>query len=182
MRGVIVRLWRYYNTPNGKKMFRYTMVSVISTGVSTVVLLLVYGVFRVWTEVPSAVFGNVVATVPSYYLNRTWAWGKTGRSHVRREILPFWTLAIVGILLSVATESEARHIGLAHFHNDHLARTVLVLGANFLAFGILWVVKLLVFNRLFKVTPVSGTADLEGDPGRGEGSDLVETGPLPFGR
>jgi putative flippase GtrA len=169
MREMVVRLWRYYNTPNGKKMFRYTMVSVISTAVSTVVLLLVYGVFRWWTEVPSAVVGNMVATVPSYYLNRTWAWGKTGRSHVRREIIPFWTLAVVGILLSVGTESEARHIGLAHFAHDHLDRTVLVLGANFLAFGFLWVVKLLVFNRLFKVAPVDDQSM----------SELVETGPLP---
>ena len=155
-------------------MFRYTMVSVISTGVSTVVLLLVYGVFRWWTEVPSAVFGNLVATVPSYYLNRTWAWGKTGRSHVRREIIPFWTLAVVGILMSVVTETEARHLGLTYFPHHHLARTALVLGANFVAFGILWVVKLLVFNRLFKITaghgPSVGADEIEG-------ADLVEAGP-----
>jgi putative flippase GtrA len=178
MRGVIRRLWRYYHTPSGKKMFRYTMVSVVSTAVSTVVLLLVYGVFRVWTEVPSALFGNLVATVPSYYLNRSWAWGKTGRSHMRREVLPFWTLSIAGMLLSVATESEARHIGLAHFEHDHLARTVLVLGANFLAFGILWVVKFLVFNRLFKLAPVGHHAAADRSSERDEGSELVEAGPL----
>jgi putative flippase GtrA len=174
MRDAVERLWRYINTPNGKKMFRYTMVSVISTAVSTVVLLLVYGVFRWWTEVPSAVVGNLVATVPSYYLNRTWAWGKTGRSHVRREIIPFWTLAVVGILMSVVTESEARHLGLTYFPHHHLARTVLVLGANFAAFGILWVVKLLVFNRLFKITaghgPSVGADEIED-------AELVEAGP-----
>jgi len=174
MRDVALRLWRYYNTPAGKKMFRYTMVSVISTAVSTVVLLLVYGVFRVWTEVPSALFGNVVATVPSYYLNRNWAWGKSGRSHLTREVLPFWTLSIAGILLSVATESGARHIGLSHFAHHHVVRTILVLGANFLAFGILWVVKFLVFNRLFRHHPVNEVpaADARrGDP------ELVEAGP-----
>ena len=175
MRDAVERLWRYINTPNGKKMFRYTMVSVISTGVSTVVLLLVYGVFRWWTEVPSAVFGNVVATVPSYYLNRTWAWGKTGRSHIRREIIPFWTLALAGILMSVVTESGARHLGLTYFPHHHLARTALVLGANFLAFGILWVVKLLVFNRLFKITPGHGLVGGDGLPGDAE---LVEAGPV----
>ena len=178
MRDVVVNLWRYFNTPSGKKMFRYTMVSVISTGVSTVVLLLVYGVFRVWTEVPSAVFGNLVATVPSYYLNRTWAWGKTGRSHIRREIIPFWTLALAGILLSVVTESEARHIGLSYLRHDHLARTVLVLGANFLAFGLLWVVKLLVFNRLFKIATPHHSVGVDDDPGHEEGSELVEAGPV----
>jgi len=178
MRGVIVRLWRYYNTPSGKKMFRYSMVSVISTAVSTVVLLLVYGVFRVWSEVPSALFGNLMATVPSYYLNRSWAWGKTGRSHVRREVIPFWTLSIAGILLSIATESGARHVGIEHFEHDHLARTVLVLGANFLAFGILWVVKFLAFNRLFKLVPVGHGSSMHRDSVSDENSELVETGPV----
>jgi putative flippase GtrA len=178
MRGVIVRLWRLYNTPRIKKMARYSMVSVISTAVSTLVLLLVYGVFRLWTEVPSSIFANMVATVPSYYLNRTWVWGKTGRSHVRREIVPFWTLSIGGMLLSIGTESEARHIGLAHFQSHHLVRTVLVLGANFLAFGILWVIKFLVFNRLFHVAP-GADPTTEQDSDRDGGPELVEAGPLP---
>jgi len=177
MRDVVERLWRYLSTPGGKKMFRYTMVSVISTAVSTVVLLLVYGVFRVWTEVPSTLFANMVATVPSYYLNRSWAWGKTGRSHVRREIVPFWTLSIAGMLLSIVTESEARHIGIAHFDHDHLVRTVLVLGANFLAFGILWVVKFLAFNRLFKVASADDASTPDGSPENDGGPELVEAGP-----
>ena len=172
MSSLVVRLWRSYNTPAGKKMFRYTMVSVISTGVSTLVLLIVYGVLRVWSEVPSALFGNILATVPSYYLNRRWAWGKTGPSHVWREVVPFWTLSIAGILLSVATESEARHVGIAHFDHDHAIRTVLVLGANLLAFGVLWIVKFLVFNRLFHVPGAHGvTAPPSGTTADGE---LVE--------
>jgi putative flippase GtrA len=141
-------------------MFRYTMVSVISTLVSVTVLGLVYGVFQWWTEVPSTLFANVVATVPSYYLNRSWAWGKTGRSHVRREVLPFWGLSIAGMLLSIVTSTEARNIGLAHFAHHHTIRTLLVLGANLMAFGVLWVVKFLVFNRLFHVSPVSEDAEL----------------------
>ena len=39
-------------------------------------------------------------------------------------------------------------------------RTLLVLGANLMAFGVLWVVKFLVFNRLFHVSPVSEDAEL----------------------
>jgi putative flippase GtrA len=156
----LVRLWRLRKTPEGKKMFRYTMVSVISTGVSFATLALVYGVFKVWTEVPSTLFANVVATVPSYYLNRNWAWGKSGRSHLRREVLPFWGLSIVGILLSILTSSVARSFGIHHFEHDHLARTVLVEGMNLFAFAILWVAKFIVFQRLFR-TPTAG--DTGGD-------------------
>ena len=46
----LVSLWQLRKTPEGKKMFRYTMVSVISTGVSVATLALVYGVFKVWTR------------------------------------------------------------------------------------------------------------------------------------
>jgi putative flippase GtrA len=172
---LVVRLWRYYHTPTGKKMFRYTMVSVVSTAVSTLILLLVFGVFRVWTEVPSALFGNIVATVPSYYLNRRWAWGKTGKSHMWREVVPFWALSIAGILLSVATESEARHIGLAHFAHDHVIRTGLVLGANILAFGVLWVIKFMVFNKLFHVPHRHGHTEHDQDPT--DEAALIEAGP-----
>ena len=44
----------------------------------------------------------------------------------------------------------ARHVGVNH-HLDHLEQTLLVLVANFVSFAIFWVVKLLVFNRLFHV-------------------------------
>jgi putative flippase GtrA len=157
----LVRLWRLRKTPEGKKMFRYTMVSVISTGVSFATLALVYGVFKVWTEVPSTLFANAVATVPSYYLNRNWAWGKSGRSHIRREVLPFWGLSIAGMLLSILTSSEARTFGIHHFEHDHLARTVLVEGMNLFAFAILWVVKFLVFQRLFRGPAVTTDGELE---------------------
>jgi putative flippase GtrA len=157
MANSLLRLWRLYHTPTGRKMFRYTMVSVISTAVSASVLAIVYGGLRLWSEVPSTVFANVVATVPSYYLNRNWAWGKNGRSHVVREVLPFWVASLAGIALSIVAASEARHLGDVH-HLHHFGRTVLVLGANFGAFGTLWALKFLVFNRLFHVHPV---ADLE---------------------
>lgn len=144
------RLWAWLHTREGIKIFRYSMVSVISTGVSFLVLAVVYGVLRVWSEVPSTVFSNVVGAFPSYWLNRNWAWGKGGRSHLTKEVLPFWVAAAAGIAFSVIGASEARHIGIAH-HLSHLDRTVLVLFANVLSFAIFWVLKLMLFNRVFKV-------------------------------
>jgi putative flippase GtrA len=150
----VERLRSAYNTPAGKKMFRYVVQSAITTVVSFVVLGLVYGVFKVWTEVPSTLFANVVAVVPSYYLNRNWVWGKGGRSHLLKEVAPFWAASLVGIGLSVLTSSEARHLGLKYFAHAHGTRTAMVEGANLLAFGVLWVLKFLVFNRLFREHPV----------------------------
>ena len=87
------------------------MVSVISTIVSFGVLFLVFGVLKLWGEIASTVFANVVATVPSYYLNRKWVWGKGGRSHLTKEIMPFWALSALGIVVSIGGAAVARHIG-----------------------------------------------------------------------
>ena len=114
---------RWLHTHEGRKIFRYTMVSVISTAVSAIVIVLVYGVFHLWSEVPSTIFGNVVATFPSYWLNRRWAWGKRGRSHLVKEVLPFWIMAALGIAFSIVGAALARHIGM-HFNLSHLEQTV----------------------------------------------------------
>jgi len=148
--GQLQRLRLLYRTPAGKRMIRYVAQSAITTAFSFSVLGLVFGVFRLWTEVPATIFANVVAIVPSYYLNRYWVWGKTGPSHLWKEIVPFWVASVVGIALSILTASEARQLGLTYFHNDHAARTGLVEAANLMAFGMLWILKFLVFNRLFR--------------------------------
>ena len=160
MRDLVVRIWRLYHTPHGRKLFRYTMVSAISTAVSFGVLFITFGLLRLWSEVPDTLVANVVAIGPSYYLNRNWAWGKSGRSHFLREIVPFWSMSIAGIVLSIFTSSEAKHFSDVH-HFHHLGRTVIVLAANLAAFGVLWIVKFLIMNKLFHVHPVDDDADDE---------------------
>ena len=148
MKNALVRLWRFCRTPDGLKVIRYTMVSVISALTSLVILTIVYGVLRLWGEVFSTLFANVLAGIPSYILNRRWVWGKSGRSHIWREILPFWVMSITGIGFALYTASLAHNFANTH-HLQHLARTVLVVGANIAAFGILWILKFLILNRLF---------------------------------
>ena len=156
----LIHLWERRDTPQAKQLIRYTMVSVISTIVSFGVLLIVYGIFRAFSEVWSTVFANVVATVPSYYLNRSWVWGKNGRSHLTKEILPFWSMSALGIVVSVGGASLATHVG-KKYNLDHFDQTVVVLAANVLSFAIFWVLKFIVFNRLFRVGhPVEQLDDL----------------------
>lgn len=154
-----VRLWEKRDTPEAKQLFRYTMVSVISTAVSFGVLFLVFGVFHLWEEVGSTVFANVVATVPSYYLNRSWVWGKNGRSHLMKEIVPFWAMSALGITVSIGGATLARTIGVEN-HLQHVEQTALVLVANVASFGVFWVLKFLVFNRLFRVRPLDELDEL----------------------
>jgi hypothetical protein len=119
MKKAFVRLWRYCHTTQGLKVIRYTMVSVISAITSLLILTILFGV-----------------------------WGKGGRSHIWRELLPFWVMSITGIGFALYAASLAQGFANTH-HLQHLARTVLVLGANVAAFGILWLLKFLILNRLF---------------------------------
>jgi putative flippase GtrA len=158
--GVGARVWAviprlqalidWLHTHEGRKIFRYSMVSVISTAVSLVVIAIVYGVLHLWSEVPSVVFANFVATFPSYWLNRKWAWGKHGRSHFWKEIAPFWIMSAAGIAFSIIFAELARHVGTA-LNFNHTEQTLLVMVANVISFAIFWVLKLLVFNRLFRL-------------------------------
>src|SRR4051794_4175636 len=79
-------------SPEGKKLIRYSTVSVISIAVSQVVLLLCFGALH-WSARWANVTAVAVGTVPSYELNRKWAWGKRGKSHMWKEVAPFWALA-----------------------------------------------------------------------------------------
>ncbi len=148
MKDAVRRLWTFCRTPEGLKIVRYTTVSAISALTSLVILTIIYGVLRLWSEVVSTLIANLLAGIPSYLLNRRWVWGKSGRSHLWREILPFWVMSVTGIGFALYTASLAQQFANTH-HLHHLARTVLVVGANVAAFGILWLLKFLILNRLF---------------------------------
>ncbi len=148
VRGRLVRLWEFCHTPQGIKVIRYTTVSAISALTSLVILTIVFGVLRLGSEVACTLFANIMAGFPSYYLNRKWVWQKGGRSHMWREVLPFWVMSITGIGFALYTAHLAQIFAVQH-HLGHLARTALVVGANIAAFGILWLLKFLILNRLF---------------------------------
>jgi putative flippase GtrA len=139
--------------PSSLKLFKYAGVSVISTIVSQVTLFLTFGVFRVMSEVPANILASVVATIPSYTLNRRWVWGKGGRSHFWREVVPFWVLSFIGLAFSSLAVWVAG--AFARDHNlGHGTTTVLVNAASLFSFAILWIVKFLIYNKLFHIEPI----------------------------
>lgn len=142
-------LLAFARTPGGTKMIRYTLISVICVAISVIVLGITVGLLH-WTAGWANIFACAVGTIPSYELNRKWAWGKSGRGHLWREVVPFWALAFIGLAFStywaVAAESLARH-----HHLSHLAHTMLVEGAVLTAYGVLWIGKFIIFNKILFV-------------------------------
>jgi putative flippase GtrA len=136
-------------TPQGQKMLRYSMASVVSVMVSLVCLVFFDGVLSLGAVV-SSTLATAVATVPSYWLNRKWAWGKHGKSHLVKEVIPFWALAFTGWAFSTYSVRLVE-IYAKHHHWAHLDRTIGVAVVYVGAFGVLWVGKFVIFNRILFV-------------------------------
>ena len=133
-------------TATGRKVLRYGMASVVNVVVAQIVLAWAFGVLH-WTARASAVLAAVVAAGPAYVLARSWVWGKSGRSHLVKEVLPFWGMALVGLALTtwVAGVAEAASVDVT---DSRLGRTLILMGAVFAISGVVWAVKFFVLNGL----------------------------------
>ena len=136
-------------TPGGRKLVRYSLVSVVSVVVSQVILFLAQ--FH-WSARTSNIIAVCLSAVPSYQLNRAWAWGKTGRSHLMKEIVPFWGMALLGLILSTWSADWAESHA-ASFTSSHLGQKLVVNLAALAAFGVLWIAKFVILNRVLFAHP-----------------------------
>ncbi len=157
----------YVKTPEFKRLRRYLAVSAITTVFSLTALYVFFRVLKVGSAAESNVIATALATVPSYYLNRTWAWGQSGPSHLMREVIPFWVIAFISLVLSTLMVGLAAHEA-HHLTHSHFGVTVLVESANLCTYAALWIGKFLLFNKLFFAkdragTEVSGEVGLDGD-------------------
>src|SRR4051794_7445295 len=102
MSAIATQLIAQLDTPGRRKFIRYSLVSVISFIVTVAGQLICYGLLH-FSGGWSAITASTIAAVPSYILNRSWVWGKSGRSHLMREVLPFWIMALIGLAISTIT-------------------------------------------------------------------------------
>jgi putative flippase GtrA len=115
-------------------------------GVSTVNVLFGGGLLVLFQHWMRPTFSNIVAVgssaVPAYYMNRAWVWGKRGRSHWKKEVLPFWSFTGAGLVLSTLAIS---------FVDEHTKSKLVILFVQLLAFGVLWVLRFFLLDKLFHV-------------------------------
>jgi putative flippase GtrA len=133
----------WLRSPGGRKTARYLVASLASVVVGQAVLAVAFGGLG-WSAAAANLLAFAVAAVASYYLNRVW--GRSGRSDMLREVVPFWGVAAVGLLVSSVMVSlvESRTAGAAISHGT---RTVLVMAGAFASVGVVWFVKFLILNR-----------------------------------
>jgi putative flippase GtrA len=149
---VTAHLRGWATSRDGRKILRFVMTSVVSTLFSESVILVVYGFSLTHSPMWATAIGNIAAMPPAYYLTRQWAWGKSGSSRWRSEVLPFVALNLAGLSVSLVGATYCRHFVYSH-HLTHLVNTVLVAGVNLVSFAVFWVLKIILFNRIFR-TPL----------------------------
>lgn len=138
------------------RLVKFGAVSVVSTVVTQSILFLCYDVLTVGSAMVCNVIATSCATVPAYWLNRTWTWGKRGKSHPWKEVAPFWIIAFAGLVLSTVAVGIAAH-NADQISHSHLARKVFVQLANFFTYGCIWVARYVIFNRyLFGPRTITG--------------------------
>lgn len=126
------------------KFFKYSMTSVVGVVMGQSLIFFFASIIKMqwgWANFWSV----AIATLPTYYMSRQWVWQKRGKSSIYAEVIPFWVMTFLGLLLSTIAVVflEGRYP-----HNRLLANV-----GNFVGFGVLWLAKFFILDRiLFKVT------------------------------
>ena len=128
--------------PGMLKLVKYSTAS-LSGVVSSVITLNVCLLVLELGAVTSNIIAVTVGSIPNYLINRAWTFNKAGTHSFTREILPFWLMAVLGLILSTFAVAWADQ----RWDGNALALNI----ANLGAFGVLWVAKFFVLERvLFK--------------------------------
>jgi putative flippase GtrA len=140
------------------RFWRYATGSLITAIFSQLVLFFVFSVLRLENARDSAITATLVGAVPSYFINRYWAWGKKSRSSFRREVVPYIMMALISLVFSTwfvdFSHSHAGFLG-----SSRLAVDTVVQGSYLLSFVILWFGKFTFMHKwLFRSVPATDSA------------------------
>lgn len=125
--------------PGLRKLVRYSAASAAGLVSSQVALL--FGLLVLDLDaVPANLIAVTVGAVPNYLINRAWTFDKRGRHSFTREVIPFWSMALAGLVLSTFSVAWADQ----RFDGNVLAVSI----ANIGAFAVLWVAKFFILDRV----------------------------------
>ncbi|MBA2281419.1 MAG: GtrA family protein [Acidimicrobiia bacterium] len=125
------------------KLLRYAATSVVGVVVGQSFLYLFDSVLG-WEEWLANVGAVAVSSVPAYLISRYWVWQVRDKNSLKRELVPFWGMALLGLALSTILVSIV----------SRRTEAALAIGlANLAGFGVLWVAKFFVLDRVLFARP-----------------------------
>lgn len=141
---------------DGGIVFRYLVTSAINV-INHQLLLQLALRWWGWSGGVANAFAAMIAVIPAYLLSRYWVWEVSGPHSVKREVGPFWVIAILGLVLSTASAEAA----------DRLFGSDLLISVGSLAgYFVVWVLKFAVLSFLFR-QPEEEVHQTEVGTGRG---------------
>jgi putative flippase GtrA len=145
MRNPLERLPGMADPDTRRKLFRYAVASGVNVLVGEGTLAVMFGIVG-WTARSAAVLAAVVAAFPAYVLARRWVWGRSGRSHLLKEVLPFWTLALLGLVITTVAADVGERVGADA--SSRLVQTGVVMAFVLGAAAVFWVIRFLLLNHI----------------------------------
>jgi putative flippase GtrA len=129
-----------------RKVVKYAIGSLLALATSTAVFALLLLVGSNNTTIDS-VAAFVAGAIPNWVLNRRWAWERTGKIEIAREVIGYSIVSLVALVASSLgtgwTQSWVRH----HVAGGTGARTLLITGAYVAVQALLFVGKFVVYDR-----------------------------------
>jgi putative flippase GtrA len=150
---------RRVRLPGWLRFSRYTAGSAICFGVSELVFVALFAPGFLGSK-GAAIVASIAGIIPGYFLNRSWTWGRKGKSDFWREVVPYWATALVSTALAALGTGAANDI----FADEPRGmRTLINAAAYMLVYGVLFIAKYIVFHRwLFAPGPEQEPAISDG--------------------
>jgi putative flippase GtrA len=122
------------------------VVSIVTLVLNQILLLSMAIAFAHMSAVAISIISTSVVAVPSFELHRRWVWKKKGRSRLMKEVVPYVTLAFVGLVLSTACVALA--VSLSHpLVHDRVAHAAVTDGAYLFGYMVLWGFRFVLLER-----------------------------------
>lgn len=132
---------------HGAKLIRFGAVSAFNVVFGQAILYSAQVTVGL-APVPANVLAVSVGSIPAYILSRYWVWNKRGKNHIMKEVVPFWTLALLGFALSTAA---------VWFVDARWDPSPLIINlTNLVAFGVIWLAKFVVLDRVLFTSEDAG--------------------------
>ncbi|GLZ43240.1 GtrA family protein [Actinokineospora sp. NBRC 105648] len=126
---------------------RYTVASLVATGISQLVLFALYGWGGLGAMTASAI-AFAVGAVPHFVMIRWWAWGQRGMPRLSRQVVGYLVVTVLGGVVSVLLTTGADWL-IGPLLTDRATRT-LVLNVTYILSGLpVFVAKYAFLDRVF---------------------------------
>jgi putative flippase GtrA len=163
------------HSPTLRKLFKYSTASLAGVVVGQATIVFSLEALE-WPALGANLASVTLGCIPNYTINRYWTWQQTGQNRLWGEVIPFWAMAALGAILSMIAVA---------FADRQWGTTLAVAAANLAGFGVLWIGKFLVLDKLMwrvvhdlhpEVTIDAAEAGLPGalDLDTGELEEVVE--------